>query len=90
MAMRSENVGDDKAHETRIEHMLPSDASGDGPSEYIDGKAYWKTPKFIGTFAAIGLGLNACYAGFAMPANTLALIDADIGECGVSPVRKAS
>lgn len=49
------------------------------PAEYINGKPYWRTSLFVGSFWAIGFGVLACYAGFAMPANTLALINADIG-----------
>lgn len=50
-----------------------------GPSEFIDGVPYWRTKLFLGSLNAIGFGALACYAGFAMPANTLALINEDIG-----------
>ena len=53
------------------------------PAEVINGKAYWRTGHFVGSFCAIGFGVLACYAGFAMPANTLALINADIGKSSV-------
>lgn len=50
-----------------------------GASEYINGVPYWRTKLFLGSLNAIGFGALACYAGFAMPANTLALINEDIG-----------
>ena len=77
----------DKANDTKVEDSSYKDGTTSpeqhqqlGPAEYINGKPYWRTSLFLGSFWAIGLGVLACYAGFAMPANTLALIDADLGQ----------
>lgn len=78
---------DGKANEVMLEKTPPVPGHAGvvrpeepAPAEYINGVPYWRTPLFLGSFWAIGFGVLACYAGFAMPANTLALIDADIGE----------
>ncbi|KAF2434010.1 fungal trichothecene efflux pump [Tothia fuscella] len=39
---------------------------------------YYRSPNFIGTVAALCLGNCSCYLGWVLPANTLALINADI------------
>ncbi|KAH0845932.1 siderophore iron transporter [Fonsecaea pedrosoi] len=73
---------DDKANDIKTEEVSSPDGEGNAhhaPSEYINGKPYWRTKRFQGSFWAIGFGCLACYAGFAMPANTLALINDDIG-----------
>ncbi|KIW76455.1 hypothetical protein Z517_11201 [Fonsecaea pedrosoi CBS 271.37] len=73
---------DDKASDIKTEEVSSPDGEGNAhhaPSEYINGKPYWRTKRFQGSFWAIGFGCLACYAGFAMPANTLALINDDIG-----------
>lgn len=49
------------------------------PSELAGGVPYWRSKLFLGSLNAIGFGVLACYAGFAMPANTLALINENIG-----------
>lgn len=62
------------------EHVETSMTREEAPAEMINGVPYWRTKLFIGSFWAIGFGVLACYAGFAMPANTLSLINADIGQ----------
>ena len=54
-------------------------ATSSEPAELINGTPYWRTKLFMGSFWAMGLGVLACYSGFAMPANTLALINDSIG-----------
>lgn len=78
----------DEKHSTATAEDVASTVSptNDGehaPTEMIDEKPYWRTAKFVGTFWAIGFGVLACYAGFSMPANTLALINTDIGMLSV-------
>ncbi|CAM1501738.1 Fc.00g037220.m01.CDS01 [Cosmosporella sp. VM-42] len=62
----------------------------DGTVEYIDTNAlggevermpagYYKSPQFIGTVAAQCLASICAYLGWVLPANTLSLINADIG-----------
>ncbi|KIW81115.1 hypothetical protein Z517_04138 [Fonsecaea pedrosoi CBS 271.37] len=84
------NTMKEKVDDVRVEEASssPNELSVSGPhphhvehapAEYINGKPYWQTSLFLGSFWAIGLGVLACYAGFAMPANTLPLINEDIG-----------
>lgn len=40
---------------------------------------YYRSSSFIGTFTAVCLGLICSQLGFVLPANTLPLINADIG-----------
>ncbi|CAM1501313.1 Fc.00g104750.m01.CDS01 [Cosmosporella sp. VM-42] len=62
----------------------------DGTTDYVDAKAiggdyeempkgYFLSPSFIGTVTAQCLGSICAYVGWVLPANTLALINADIG-----------
>ncbi|KAF7554035.1 hypothetical protein G7Z17_g3246 [Cylindrodendrum hubeiense] len=62
----------------------------DGTVEYVDKHAlggdydrmpvgYYKSPQFIGTLAAQCLASICAYLGWVLPANTLTLINADIG-----------
>ncbi|KAI1615939.1 fungal trichothecene efflux pump [Exophiala viscosa] len=84
-----DNTTQEKIHDVRIEDSSQPGLAGPTdkiqhseehvPAELINGVPYWRTKLFLGSFWAIGFGLLACYAGFAMPANTLGLIDADIG-----------
>ena len=62
----------------------------DGTIDYIDAKAvggdvgdmppgYYCSPAFLGTLTAICLASICAYLGWVLPANTLALINADLG-----------
>jgi hypothetical protein len=44
---------------------------------------YYMTPSFIGTFFAVGIGTMCHYLGFVLPANTITVINEDIGECSL-------
>jgi len=63
----------------------------DGFVDYVDSKAiggdaenmpkgYFRSPQFIGTVAAQCTGSIVAYLGWVLPANTLALINADLGN----------
>ncbi|KAH7175466.1 fungal trichothecene efflux pump [Dactylonectria macrodidyma] len=62
----------------------------DGTVEYVDKHAlggeydsmpvgYYRSPQFLGTLAAQSLASICAYLGWVLPANTLTLINADIG-----------
>ena len=73
-----DNSHQPSAHNGEYNHHEGEVVAG-GANEYINGVPYWRTKLFLGSLNAIGFGALACYAGFAMPANTLALINEDIG-----------
>lgn len=50
------------------------------PAAELTDKPFWRTPLFLGTYLALSLSLMGYYAGFAMPSNTLSIIDADLGK----------
>jgi MFS family permease len=63
----------------------------DGFVDYVDKKAiggdsenmpkgYFRSPQFLGTVAAQCMGSIVAYLGWVLPANTLALINADLGN----------
>ncbi|OAL39423.1 hypothetical protein AYO20_01293 [Fonsecaea nubica] len=45
----------------------------------VSSKPFWQSPLFIGSYLAMSLGVTGYYTGFAMPSNTLSIINADIG-----------
>lgn len=42
-------------------------------------KGYYRSANFLGTFAAVCMGIICSYLGWVLPANTLSLINDDIG-----------
>lgn len=56
-----------------------NELTGGDPPGYVNGRPFWQNYLFIGTYLALCLGLSGYYAAFAMPSNTLAIINADIG-----------
>jgi len=58
----------------KSEHNPPNDA------EEVQDKPFWLTSLFIGSYFALSFGVLGYYSGFAMPSNTLSIINGDIGE----------
>ncbi|KAF6810260.1 trichothecene efflux pump [Colletotrichum sojae] len=76
-------VRSDDGNVTKVIHA-------DGTVDYIDSKAvggdygamppgYFRSPQFLGTLTAQCLASICAYLGWVLPANTLSLINADIG-----------
>lgn len=59
-------------------HLHPVESNVD--VLHISHQRPYKNVNFIGTYVAVGLGAFGAYGGFVMPATSLLLIDADIGE----------
>jgi len=62
----SEPSSDDELHgfQTDLDHLPPG---------------YYRSPFFVGTMFAVGIGLTAAVGGFGLAAPALSLINADIG-----------
>lgn len=81
----------DVVHTAHLEQadpaLKPASASSDETphdNTLINGKPFWQTAFFLGTYLAIALSACGYYAAFAMPSNTLSIINADIGELTIN------
>lgn len=71
-AVSSPTISEKANHEDDILHGFQTD-------ETNLPKGYYRSPFFVGTMFATGLGLSAGVGGFALAAPELSVINADIG-----------
>ena len=72
-----DDVGLEKAQtQGTVDTVAPSAIGGDY-HDLPDG--YYRSPKFIGTFIGVVFMAWSLYVGYVLPANTLAIINADLG-----------
>ncbi|CAK7221588.1 hypothetical protein SCUCBS95973_004546 [Sporothrix curviconia] len=91
MSTDGHSVHEGKVHHEFIDgHDVAKVAHIDGTVDYIDAnavggdledmpKGYYYSPAFLGTMVAICCASICAYLGWVLPANTLSLINADIG-----------
>lgn len=81
MTERHENIDNvhvvKKVHADGTVDLIDAHAIGGAVEEMPKG--YYYSPQFIGTVAAVCLGNICAYLGWVLPANTLSLINEDIG-----------
>ncbi|CAK7200733.1 hypothetical protein SEUCBS139899_003432 [Sporothrix eucalyptigena] len=87
----NKSVHDGKLHHETVDGRdVAKVAHLDGTVDYIDVRAvggdlesmpagYYYSPKFLGSFVAICLSSICAYLGWVLPANTLSIINADLG-----------
>jgi hypothetical protein len=72
------SLENDKLSTERLGQEIDPQAVGGSFSDLPKG--YYISPSFLGTFMAVGLGTACHYLGFVLPANTISIINEDIGE----------
>lgn len=81
MTKKRENIDDvhvvKKVHADGTVDLIDAHAIGGAVEEMPKG--YYYSPQFIGTVVAVCLGSTCAFLGWVLPANTLSLINEDIG-----------